>query len=128
MSVDSLSAIRDRMLPMLEVAADQYRGRAPRGFPNVVDAPEQGLFGLEIDPSHALYVTTDGEELFAEVYRRSPRTDNRAGAGRQKPAGVPFNDRRPLPPDITDQDLRNILADLMSYFNNLPNLLYITDD
>ncbi len=128
MSVDSLSTIRDRMLPMLEVAADQYRTRVPRGYPHVINTPDQGVIGLEIDPSHALFVTSDGEGLFAEIYRRSPRTDSRAGAGRQKPAGVPFNDRRVLSADITDQDLRNLIADLMSYFNSQPNLIHITDD
>jgi len=127
-SVDSLNAIRDRMLPMLEVAADQYRHRVPRGYPHVIDTPDNGVIGLEIDPSHALFVTSDGDDLFAEIYRRAPRTDNRAGAGRQKPAGVPFNDRRPLENDVTDQDLRNLIADLMSYFNMQPGLLFITDD
>ncbi|MBA2776436.1 MAG: hypothetical protein ACR2GI_01910 [Thermomicrobiales bacterium] len=128
MSVESLSSIRGRMLPMLEVAADQYRHRVPRGYPHVIDTPEQGVIGLEIDSSHALFVTSDGDGLFAEIYRRAPRTDNRAGAGRQKPAGVPFNDRRPLGADATDQDLRNLIADLMSYFNQQPGLLFITDD
>jgi hypothetical protein len=127
-SVDSLSFIRERMLPMLEFAAEQYRSRVPRGYPNLVDNADQGVFGLEIDPSHALYVTTDGQDLFAEVYRRAPRTDNRNSAGREKFAGMPVSDRRPLSPDSSDQDLRNLIADLMSYFNMQPNLIYITDD
>lgn len=128
MSVESLRSIRDRILPMLEVAADQYRDRVPRGYPHLIDTPAQGVIGLEIDSSHALFVTSDGDDLFAEIYRRAPRTDNRAGAGRQKPAGVPFNDRRPLDANVTDQDLRNLIADLMSYFNQQPGLLFITDD
>jgi len=127
-TVDSLSGIRDRLRPMMEVAADRYRGRVPHGYPHLVDTPEQGLVGLEIDPSHALYVTGDGEELYAEIYRRSPRTDNRSGGGRQKFGGMPLSDRRALGPDVTDQDLRNLLAELMSYYNFQPNLLYFTDD
>lgn len=128
MSVDSLGLVRDRLLPMMEVTADRYRGRVPRGYPHVIDTPQQGVVGLEIDASHALYVTSDGDGLFAEIYRRAPRTDNRSGAGREKFSGLPFNDRRSIGSDISDQDLRNLLADLMSYFNSQPNLLYITDD
>ena len=128
MSVDSLSIIRDRMLPMLEVAAEQYKSRVPRGYPHVVDTLEQGVIGLEIDPSYALYLTSDGEDLFAEIYRRSPRTDTRSGAGYQKNAGQPLTDRRPLDPNATDLELRNLLSDLMSYFNMHPGLIHITDD
>nr|MBA3378042.1 hypothetical protein [Chloroflexia bacterium] len=73
MSVDSLSLVRDRLLPMMEVTADRYRGRVPRGYPHVINTAQQGVVGLEIDASHALYVTSDGEDLFAEIYRRAPR-------------------------------------------------------
>lgn len=128
MSVDSLSPIRERLLPMIDVVADRYRGRVPGGYPHIVDTPEQGMIGLEIDSSHALYVTSDGEDLFVEIYRRLPRTDNRSGAGREKFGGAPLNDRRPLSPDVSDQELRNLLAELMHHFNFMPNLLYITDD
>ena len=128
MSVESLSIIRDRILPMLEVAADQYRSRVPFGYPHIIDTPDQGVVGFEIDSSHALFVTSDGSDLFAEIYRRNPRTDSRAGAGRQKPAGVPFNDRRALGSDVTDLELRDLIAELMSYFNMQPGLIHITDD
>jgi hypothetical protein len=116
------------MLPMMQVAAAQYQRRVPGGYPNLVDAVENGTFGIEIDPSHALFVTSDGTDLFAEVYRRNPRTDNRTSASRQKPAGVPFSDRRPLAADVDDITLRNLIAELMSYFNQQPGLIHITDD
>lgn len=128
MSVESLSGIRDRMLPMMDVASARYANRVPAGYPHVIDNAQQGMFGFEIDPSHALYIVSDGEGLHAEVYRRSPRTDNRASASRMKPAGVPFSDRRALPHDVDDETLRNLIAELMSYFNQQPGLLYITDD
>lgn len=127
MSVDSLYDIRNRMLPMLEITAENYRNRVPFGYPNVIDNPEGGTIGLEIDPSYAIYVSTDGTDLFVEIYRRSPRTDNRAGAGYQKNAGQPLFDRRPLSPAVSDQELRNLIADLMSYFNQQPGLIHITD-
>lgn len=128
MTVESLIAIRDRMRPMMDVAVDRYQGRVPRGYPNLVDTPQLGVVGIEIDASHALYVTSNGDDLYAEIYRRSSRTDNRSSAGREKFSGMPFNDRRPLDPNASDQDLRNLLADLMSYFNAQPNLIHITDD
>ena len=120
--------IRSRIVPMMEVAATQYRHRVPAGYPNVVDQPDRGVVGLEIDPDFALYITAEGDEVYAEVYRRAPRTDNRAGGGRQKFAGTPFNDRRLLDPQISDQGLRNLIAELMSYFNFQPGLIHITDD
>ena len=128
LSDEALRAIRDRMLPMFEVAVDQYRYRVPRGYPNVIDTPESGTIGIEIDANHALFVTSDGPDLYAELYRRTQRTDNRAGANYQKYGGLPFSDRRPLGTDATDQDLRNLIAELMSYYNQQQNILYITDD
>ncbi|MGC4192569.1 MAG: hypothetical protein QM589_15615 [Thermomicrobiales bacterium] len=128
MSAERLSEIRDRMVPMLQVAVEQYQRRVPAGYPHLVDAVENGTFGIEIDPSHALFVTSNGSDLFAEIYRRNPRTDNRSSASRQKPAGVPFSDRRPLPANVDDQALRNLVAELMSYFNQQPGMIHITDD
>ena len=127
MSVALLNQVRDRMLPMLQVAAENYRSRVPSGYPLVVDTPEQGVIGLEIDPSYAVYITSDGQDLFAEVYRRSPRTDQRSSASRQKEAGVPFHDRRPLDPGVSDQALRNLIAELMTYYNFQPGLMHISD-
>lgn len=115
------------MLPMMDIASARYADRVPAGYPHVIDNVERGTFGLEIDPSHALYITSNGTELFAEVYRRSPRNDNRASASRQKQGGVPFSDRRPLANDVDDETLRNLIAELMSYFNLQPGLIHITD-
>ena len=127
MAVEVLAGLRDRVLPMLEVAAESYRGRVPAGYPVVVDAVEQGVVGLEIDPSYALYFTLDGDQPVAEVYQRSPRTDARSSAGRQKHAGLPFHDRRPLAPDISDLALRNLVAELMHTWNMQPGVIHITD-
>lgn len=127
MSVVLLTQVRDRMLPMLQLTAERYRSRVPSGYPLMVDTPEQGVIGIELDPSFALYITSDGQDLFAEVYRRSPRNDQRSSAGRQKEAGVPFHDRRPLDPTASDQTLRNLIAELMTYYNFQPGLMHISD-
>lgn len=120
-------AIRQRVLPMLHVVAQDYHLRAPFGFPAVVDSPEARLLGFEIDPNYALYLVVDDGRLFADMYYRSPRTDARSSAMREKFAGAPVNDRRPLPLDITETHLRNLIAELMSRYNFQPGLLYISD-
>jgi hypothetical protein len=113
---------------MLQAAALQYQNRVPDGYPVVVDTPQSGTIGLEIDPSHALYITQGEDGLTARMYRRFPRTDNRATAGRQKYGGVPYSDARPLGPNPGDQELRNLIAELMHWYNTQPGLLFITDD
>jgi hypothetical protein len=127
-TLETLREVRDRVLPMLELTADSYRDRVPFGYPNVVNNAEGGLVGLEIDPNYAIYFSTDGDALAVEIYRRSHRTDNRAGGAYQKYGGQPAFDRRPLSPFVTDQELRNLIADLMSYFNFQPGMIHIADD
>lgn len=127
-SIQNLKHVRDRILPMMEVAADQYQDRVPEGYPNLVDNVDQGLVGLELDPSYALYLTSEGEQLYAEVYRRQSRTDARSSSSRQKYGGLPFQDRRPIPADIDDQALRNLIGEIKHAFNMQPGMLYITED
>lgn len=126
--MSSLAEIRNRFIPILNITVDQYRGRVPAGYPNLIDDVDGGTLGLELDPSFAVYVTQDDEGLFAEVYKRDPRIDARATSSRQKYAGAPVHDRRPLETTPTDQDLRNLVAELKQAFNNQPGLIYVTDD
>ena len=128
MSIQRLKSIRDRALPMFEVAAQEYRDRVPKGYPSIVDDPERGVIGLELDPSYSLYITSDGKDVFAELYRRLPRTDSRSTAGRQKYGGMPFSDRRPVNGDLGVQEIRNLIAELKNYWNMQPGILFITDD
>ncbi len=128
MSVQALAGVRARMLPMLQVAAEQYRDRVPEGYPVVVDSVENGVIGIEFDPSYALYVSAEGDGLYADIYRRAPRIDNRSGASRQKFAGLPFDERRRLEPDVSDQALRNLIHELMHYWNTQPNVIFVTED
>lgn len=127
MSRAELDQIRDRLVPMLRLVAQEYRLRAPEGYPVVVDAVESGTVGIEIDPSHSFYVVSDGEQLFADLYYRAARTDARSSASREKFGGLPFDDRRPLSSAATDQELRNLLSELMSRWNVQPGIIHITD-
>jgi hypothetical protein len=115
------------MMPMLRLVAEEYRPRVPEGYPVVVDAVSNGLIGLEIDPSYALYLTSDGSELFVDIYYRSSRADARSSAMREKFSGSPVYDRRPLSPEITDLQLRNLIAELMARHNYQPGLVHISD-
>jgi hypothetical protein len=126
-SEEQLRQLRERMMPMLRLVADEYRARVPEGFPVIVDAVDRGVFGLEIDPSYALYVTSVDDELFVDYYWRSSRYDARSSAMREKFAGSPIYDRRPLSPNATDIELRNAIAELMARHNFQPGLVHISD-
>ncbi len=127
MAIEMLEQVRNRLLPMLQLVAEQYRPRVAEGYPVVVDAVPQGLIGLEIDPNYALYITSDGGQLYADFYYRSTRNDVRSSASREKFAGSPVYDRRPISPALTDVQLRNMVAELMTRHNFQPGLVHITD-
>ena len=127
MANEMLEQVRNRLLPMLHLVADQYRPRVAEGYPVIVDAVPQGLIGLEIDPNYALYITSDGEQLFADYYYRSSRNDVRSSASREKFAGSPVYDRRPISPALTDIQLRNMVAELMTRHNYQPGLVHLSD-
>ena len=126
-SVEMLEQVRERMLPMLRLVAAEYEPRVAEGYPIVVDSVENGVIGIEIDPNHALYVTSDGTELFADYYVRSSRIDARSSASREKFSGSPLYDRREFSPYTTDVQLRNMIAELMARHNYQPGLIHITD-
>ncbi len=126
-AVDELQNVRDRLLPMLEQVAAEYSERSPGGYPAITDAVRQGVIGIEIDPSYGFFVTTDGAGLFADFYFRSHRIDARSSASREKFAGRPTDDHRALSAHPSDQELRNLLAELISRWNTQPGLIHITD-
>ena len=128
MSIENLTKIRERMMPMLQGVAAQYAFRVPPSYPHVIDQVEKGMIGVELDPNFSLYITSEGDDLYAEVYKRQSRTDSRSSSSRQKYAGMPFHDRRPLVTEPTDQELRNLIGELKQAYNYQPGLLYITDD
>ena len=127
MAVQQLESVRERVLPMLRLTAGEYRHRTPDGYPVVVDAPEAGTVGIELDPNFALYFVSEDGQLYADFYYRSARNDARTSASREKFGGLPFPDHRPLPPDVSDQALRNLIAELMSRWNFQPGIIHITD-
>jgi hypothetical protein len=126
-SVEQVEAIRSRVLPMLRYVEDEYRERVPNGYPHIVDSPDRGVVGIELDPSYSLYFVSDGSQVYADMSYRSPRNDARSSASREKFSGSPDGERRPLDPAISDQGLRNLLSELMSRWNFQPMIIHITD-
>lgn len=127
MSIEVVQQLRARVLPMFQHVQREYRERVPQGYPNIVDAADRGLVGLELDPSHSIYIVTDGAQAYADLSYRSPRNDARSSASREKFGGAPVGDRRPLSSDISDQALRNLVSELMSRWNFQPMIIHITD-
>lgn len=127
MSVEVLQSIRERVLPMFQVVAEEYRGRVPSGYPIIVDDPERGEVGLELDPNYALYFVSDGTQTFAELRFPLPRSDARSSASREKFGGLPYTSRRAVDPAMPDQKIRNLIAELMSRWNYQPMIIHITD-
>jgi hypothetical protein len=123
----ALNDIRDRVLPMLLVNAREYWGRVPDGYPVVVDEAQAGTVGILLDPAHSLHFITDGDTLYVDFYYRSSRWDARSSASREKFGGSPFQDRRIVPATISDQGLRNLIAELNARFNSQQTIIHITD-
>lgn len=126
-AVDQLQSLRDRVIPMLEHVRAEYAERTPEHYPVIVDNVRRGVVGIELDPNFALYFTHDGAGVFADVYFREHRIDARTSAGREKYSGRPKADLRPLSADVSDVELRNLLAEMLSRFNMQPLMIHITD-
>ncbi len=122
-----LAGLANRFEPMLEQVRDDYQGRVPAGYPTISRDASRGNFGIQLDPNFALFLASDGEQLFADFTYRSSRTDARSSASREKFAGMTIFDRRPIEHTISDQELRNLLAELLARFNMQPLLIHITD-
>lgn len=126
--VEELRALRDRMLPMLRVVAREYRTRTVAGYPIVVDNVEDaGYFGIHLDPRYGLDILTDGESVFAQLNVIGWRTDVRSSAQKEKFASLPFEGIRVLSSSMSDALLRNLIAELLSFYNTQPLMINVTD-
>ncbi len=114
---------------MLRYVAREYDVRTPDGYPEVIDEPAQGIVGLALDPSFTLFFTRDVEGRGWEVQltRRNARNDARSSASTMRHGGAPLRDSRFLSDDVSDQTLRNVIAELKSHFNQQPGLIHISD-
>jgi hypothetical protein len=126
--LEELKALRARMLPMFEAVAQEYASRVEPGYPIVFDSVEEGgYFGIHLDPGYGLYIMTDGESVFAQINIIGWRTDVRSSASKEKFAALPFEGVRPVSSRMSDNQLRNLIAELLSYWNTQPLLMNQTD-
>ncbi len=123
-----LSSLANRIEPMLEQVKRDYTRRVPIGYPTISRDTSRGNYGIQLDPNFSLYLTSDGQQLFAEFTYRSSRSDARSSASREKFSGMTIVDRRPIDAALSDQDLRNLIAELLARFNTQPGIIRITDD
>ncbi|HET9014487.1 MAG TPA: hypothetical protein VFN57_02750 [Thermomicrobiaceae bacterium] len=123
-----LRALRDRMLPMFQVVARDYETRTPNGYPIVFDTVEDaGCFGIHLDPRYGLDILTDGEAVFAQLNIVGWRTDARSSAQKEKFAALPFEGLRRLNGSMSDGLLRNLISELLAFYNTQPLMINITD-
>lgn len=126
--IAALQRLRERVLPMLEAVAEEYETRTEPGYPVIMDNVDYGgYFGIMLDPAYGLYFLTDGQRIFAQINMVGWRNDVRSSANKEKFAGVPFGGVRPVPETLTDQQLRNLLAELLSHWNMQPLLIHHSD-
>lgn len=116
--VARLSAVRPRVMPLLEAVQHEYRGRTRPGHPNIVDNVQRGgLFGLNLDPGYGVYFMTDGSSIFAELHTTMHRTDTLSAANSEKFAGEPSIERRAIDDSWTDHHYRNLVSELLNRWN-----------
>ncbi|HEV2529552.1 MAG TPA: hypothetical protein VGT61_13980 [Thermomicrobiales bacterium] len=120
-------SLRDRLVPMLRLVAEEYANSTPAGYPEVTDDQVAGIIGLSLDPSFTLFFVDDRGEWTVTLTRRNPRTDARSSASSMRHGGAPLNDHRTLPHDVSDQTLRNLIAELKMHFNQQPGLIHMSD-
>ncbi len=126
--VAALRRLRDRILPMLQEVAKEYETRTGPGYPVIMnDVDFGGYFGIMLDPAYGLYFMTDGQQIFAQINMVGWRNDVRSSANKEKFSGLPFGGVRPVPETLTSQQLRNLLAELLSHWNMQPLLIHHTD-
>jgi hypothetical protein len=126
--VADLEQLRVRVMPMLREVAKTYETRTEPGYPVIMDNVEfGGYFGIMLDPAYGLYFLTDGQQLFAQINMVGWRNDVRSSANKEKFAGLPFGGVRPVPAALTDQQLRNLIAELLSHWNMQPLFIHHTD-
>jgi hypothetical protein len=126
--LDDLRLLRDRMVPMFEALAEEWNDRTEAGFPVIYDNVESGgYFGLNLDPGYGLYIMIDDGQIFAQLNVITWRTDVRSAANREKFSSLPSGGLKPVSPELTDNELRNLISELIAHWNVQPLVIRVTD-
>lgn len=123
-----LRVLRDRMIPMFEVIAEDWASRTEPGYPVVFDNVESnGYFGVSLDPGYSLFVMIDSGEIIAQLNVIAWRTDVRSAANYEKFTSLPAGGVKPVSMAMSDNQLRNLIAELLSHWNVQPLVIRVTD-
>lgn len=126
--LEELRTLRDRLLPMLTIVGAEYDTRTEPGYPVIFDNVEEGgYFGVNLDPGYGLYIMTDGQQIVAQLNIIGWRTDVRSSANKEKFASLPFDGVRPVSNEMSDDQLRNLISELLSHWNKQPLIIRTTD-
>ncbi len=125
---EQLRELRDRMLPMLQELARQFRGRAVPGYPVIVDDVERGgYFGIALGPGYGLYVTAEPDRLVVQLQTVSWRNDVHAAAGRERFGATPRVTTFPISTAMADAQIRDFLARVSASWHKQPLLIHQSD-
>jgi hypothetical protein len=123
-----LRDLRDRMIPMFEVVAEDWAHRTEPGYPVVFDNVEtNGYFGVTLDPGYSLFVMIDRGGIVAQLNVIAWRTDVRSAANYEKFTSLPAGGMKTLSAKMTDNQLRNLISELLSHWNVQPLVIRVTD-
>jgi hypothetical protein len=126
--LEDLRVIRDRMLPMFEALSEEWDNRTEPGYPVIFDNVESGgYFGVNLDPGYGLYVMIDQGQILAQLNVITWRTDVRSAANQEKFSSLPAGGLKPVSPEMTDNELRNLISELLAHWNVQPLVIRITD-
>ena len=126
--VARLSAIHDRVMPILDSVRHEYAPRVQGGYPTLVDNVQRGgIFGISFSPNFGAYFMTDGEKLYAELHTMAQRTDTLSNANAEKFGGHPNIIQREIDDTWTDLHFRNFVSELLSKWNFQQTRIYRVD-
>jgi hypothetical protein len=113
---------------MVHELSRQFRGRGVPGYPVTIDDVESGgYFGWELAPGYGLYLVAEGDRLVAQLQTVSWRDDVHASAGRERFGATPNVTTVPISAEITDAQIRNLLAQILASWHKQPLLIHQSD-
>jgi hypothetical protein len=126
--IEDLRLLRDRMVPMLEALSEEWNNRTEPGYPVISDNVESGgYFGINLDPGYGLYVIIEDGQIIAQLNVIAWRTDVRSAANREKFASQPAGGVKLVSPEMSDNELRNLISELLAHWNVQPLVIRVTD-
>jgi hypothetical protein len=126
--IEDLGRLRDRMIPMFQAMGEEWENRTEPGYPVIFDNVESGgYFGMNLDPGYGLYVMVDEGQIIAQLNVVAWRTDVRSAANREKFSNLPTGGVKPISSDMSDNELRNLISELIAHWNVQPLVIRVTD-